>query len=954
MSDLEGSIESPRGSIDETTIENNLHLWQKHFFPLPSYKPYSSHLVVKEDGQSEEISDVSVCEQQHVSGVPANSSSRTAKEQSDKPKMSKRKAVKMQQICNDNFRMNDQFLSEELFGHGSQNETEKEQVVPNTDKHKKNYEDINMSERDLGSTGNETGTGCLAGTSATNNNKPPLQSGDSVFTDHADTKDVKESGDSIKDCRRTKSLPDLIQALPTGSPELEQFDRMSPDVIKDYNHDNNEISHDSVDFGYNFDDVNFKGVKYELEGPIHHPKKIPRRKPSFHRSVSFDPTSDRKWREKRESYRKSRSSGYGTGDNEQSLSQSGDGDCNLSKNSMDKNYMDDISTEILEYSGSLNQTFGNDNHFNTKSSVAVDFSGNLPDMGLFDFGASSESKDSSDDRKMTSVSYTTLPKFQDLLNDESICLTSSNFLSNSPVTEEKLNMIQQTYCSRTSDGSISSSKSSPGFSTNLAIRFLEEQSNSACVAEQQMKETNMMTTCVNPNYDIRTEINKLKFAYLMENFDKIVAPEKYTDFVKDLWDTPSTSPSEITDQRVSDKPLEHLRDADGVGLEGAETAREIHAEDVEMAYRCHDNACQDLMCRKVKKCVAAFEKNDYKNAVRDICQSLWEHCEDCCDELRCPIPWCQYLQDMDHNDCTNVEAAMKSYLKHPLMQVENLNEPCGLYLKLMDAEHHDNFQKWHVLTSLGHYRNTFIIKSRDNHELFILKKMLRFEHNQQITVYRRLLNLNHRYLLSPLWLKDYEDDGVLHVCSPFLKCGSLEEYLQERKFLKWDEAIHYMRKVLEAVLHLHRLGVIYLNWRSSNVLFSSQDRTEVQLSNMSCSVVKDSLCDVGSTRLSLAPNIVTPELLNAKSDTTLTELSDVWGAGCLLKEILTTKPVWHDQRHQKAERIWEIIRNSDNPPFPDRLTGAQKAVFSACWRKCPKDRISLEELREILNGGEAG
>ncbi|KAH9508670.1 hypothetical protein Btru_049583 [Bulinus truncatus] len=157
-----------------------------------------------------------------------------------------------------------------------------------------------------------------------------------------------------------------------------------------------------------------------------------------------------------------------------------------------------------------------------------------------------------------------------------------------------------------------------------------------------------------------------------------------------------------------------------------------------------------------------------------------------------------------------------------------------------------------------------------------------------------------------------------------------------------------MLQLTSAAQHLHSLNIVYLNWTSGNILsYQSEQGIIVKLCNFSTAACAD-YYDVGFLKLALPTHILMPELCNENK---LFLASDIWGMGCLLFELVTGYPVWHDHRHNSSEELCKMMKENfsklpADPAF--NLTSVCpkiSPVVSACWEMDPNKRISLVDLQ---------
>uniref|UniRef100_A0A0B7BAB9 Protein kinase domain-containing protein n=1 Tax=Arion vulgaris TaxID=1028688 RepID=A0A0B7BAB9_9EUPU len=131
----------------------------------------------------------------------------------------------------------------------------------------------------------------------------------------------------------------------------------------------------------------------------------------------------------------------------------------------------------------------------------------------------------------------------------------------------------------------------------------------------------------------------------------------------------------------------------------------------------------------------------------------------------------------------------------------------------------------------------------------------------------------------------------------------------------------------------------------TNILveFLPGEKYYVKICNFSCSALLDSY-DGGRLYLALPPAIISPEL---RSNSEVFLVSDVWGLGCLLNELVTGKPVWHEHRHLLDEDLQEMLEENPVPDIPS-IYLELLPLFHASWETDWTKRKSVMNLKELL------
>ncbi|KAG0560977.1 hypothetical protein KC19_9G027500 [Ceratodon purpureus] len=176
-------------------------------------------------------------------------------------------------------------------------------------------------------------------------------------------------------------------------------------------------------------------------------------------------------------------------------------------------------------------------------------------------------------------------------------------------------------------------------------------------------------------------------------------------------------------------------------------------------------------------------------------------------------------------------------------------------------------------------------------------------------------------------------------------------------------AIDILLQVVEAMIYIHKCGVIYRDLKPSNILVSpkytanskAQDLdvyytvklNDFQTAEMwnSSAMPLNSECffyakHVG-TRLYMAP-----EVMDKDSDVGYTNSVDAYSFGMTAYQVTTGLTPFESVKQLKELKP-QVIRG-ERPPFPDDYASGLKELIQKCWSGVPKERPSFEQIRKDL------
>ena len=168
-----------------------------------------------------------------------------------------------------------------------------------------------------------------------------------------------------------------------------------------------------------------------------------------------------------------------------------------------------------------------------------------------------------------------------------------------------------------------------------------------------------------------------------------------------------------------------------------------------------------------------------------------------------------------------------------------------------------------------------------------------------------LRTLNHPNIVKYFGSEIHEDQSGVDIILEFVPGGSIKQLLD--KFKSFDERLVkiYTRQMLEGLKYLHENNTIKLSdfGASKKIIQTFNDQGE-EINSMSRSVI-------GS------PYWMAPEVIMKSGHG---KPADIWGIGCCVIEMLTSKPPWYE--HGKDPyTVMNAIKSSKIPPiYPEGIS----------------------------------
>ncbi|OWA51817.1 Serine/threonine-protein kinase 17A [Hypsibius exemplaris] len=190
----------------------------------------------------------------------------------------------------------------------------------------------------------------------------------------------------------------------------------------------------------------------------------------------------------------------------------------------------------------------------------------------------------------------------------------------------------------------------------------------------------------------------------------------------------------------------------------------------------------------------------------------------------------------------------------------------------------------------------------------------------------------------------YEDDAEMVLILELATGGELQQLCDDDDDIEEEDVRRIIEQTLVGVLELHRLNIVHLDIKPSNILLASKREQNADFA------IK--LCDFGISRVISAgnevreilgtPDYVAPEVLNFDPISTAT---DLWSIGVLAYVLLTGISPFAGEDNQETY----VNINQNNVEYPEEMFGdiSPGAVdfIKRLLVKNPKDRMTIENCQ---------
>ncbi|KAI0235398.1 Death-associated protein kinase 1 [Lamellibrachia satsuma] len=172
-----------------------------------------------------------------------------------------------------------------------------------------------------------------------------------------------------------------------------------------------------------------------------------------------------------------------------------------------------------------------------------------------------------------------------------------------------------------------------------------------------------------------------------------------------------------------------------------------------------------------------------------------------------------------------------------------------------------------------------------------------------------LMELNHSNIVK---LHDvYENKTEVIVVLELVSGGELFEYLAEREKVSEDEAVVFLRQILEGVSEMHEKNIAHLDLKPENLMLLDRNSTRLKIIDFGLSrkfVAGDEVKEMMGT-----PEFVAPEIINYDP---LSLAADMWSIGVITYILLSgCSPFLGDTKQETFANVTSVQYTFDSEYF---------------------------------------
>ncbi len=243
----------------------------------------------------------------------------------------------------------------------------------------------------------------------------------------------------------------------------------------------------------------------------------------------------------------------------------------------------------------------------------------------------------------------------------------------------------------------------------------------------------------------------------------------------------------------------------------------------------------------------------------------------------------------------------------------------------------------------------YVYKAYDNiDDRIVAVKILRDEFLTNEEFVRRFRNeskaiaiLNHPNIVKVLDVGFGE--RLQYIVMEYIDGISLKEYLDQRKDIRWKEAVHFTVQILRALQHAHDKGIVHRDIKPQNIMLLSDGTikvTDFGIARLTRSELR--VTAVGDNKAIGSVHYISPE--QARGEIT-DEKADLYSVGIMLYEMLTGKlPFEADNAVSVA-----IMQMQTEPTLPHEINeelpeGLEQITMKAMQKDASKRYQSAAEM----------
>lgn len=195
-----------------------------------------------------------------------------------------------------------------------------------------------------------------------------------------------------------------------------------------------------------------------------------------------------------------------------------------------------------------------------------------------------------------------------------------------------------------------------------------------------------------------------------------------------------------------------------------------------------------------------------------------------------------------------------------------------------------------------------------------------------------LKTLNHENIVK--YIGSFKTRHHLYIILEYMENGALASIIKPNRFGVLSESLVsvYIRQVLQGLQYLHEQGVVHRDIKGANILTTKDGVVKLADFGVAAKLGDIDQHDELQANAVGTPYWMAPEVIEM---TEVTSASDIWSVACLIIELITGYPPYHEMQPMSA--LFRIV-NDDHPPVPYNVSRECEDFLMYCFQKDPKQR----------------
>ncbi|XP_068670413.1 death-associated protein kinase 1-like isoform X1 [Montipora foliosa] len=289
--------------------------------------------------------------------------------------------------------------------------------------------------------------------------------------------------------------------------------------------------------------------------------------------------------------------------------------------------------------------------------------------------------------------------------------------------------------------------------------------------------------------------------------------------------------------------------------------------------------------------------------------------------------------------------------KRKNITVADLNSMSIVPAKIMDAEEdeEEEFVKYGAVDEFydldkeigkGAYGVVKKCIHKENGTIFAAKIIKTANHKIRKSVMREIevmRALGKHSKLVELW-DAYQTPFEIVMVLEFVPGGELFERIVAEDYLMEDDAVDYVKQILEALKFMHERNFVHLDLKPENILCVSMDSNDIKLVDFG--LARDLDSDQETKSSFGTPDFVAPEVIRMKP---VSPASDLWSLGVVTYVLLSgLMPFSGEDDHQTLVKVAKADWDFDDECFDDLSHDAMGFIEGLLVKK-PSQRFTIKE-----------